>query len=291
MARKRRGNPISGVVLVDKPAGMSANAAVQRIKRLYNAQKAGHTGTLDPFATGLLPVCLGEATKASAFQLDADKHYRATLRLGQRTDTADCEGEVIETAPVPNLTEAQVASVLARFLGTIEQVPPLYSALKKDGKPLYEYARKGQHVDIQPRKVLIHELTLLTLTPETLSFEVRASKGTYVRTLGEDIAQALGTVGHLSQLRRLESGGLHVDQALTLEAIEAAPEAALQPLGVLLSHLPSVEVNAAQAERLRHGNPIRLDTPQTVLITHEGHPVGIGEQRHGQLWPKRLFNL
>ncbi len=291
MARKRRGNPISGVVLVDKPAGMSANAAVQRIKRLYNAQKAGHTGTLDPFATGLLPVCLGEATKASAFQLDADKRYRATLQLGQRTDTADCEGEVIETAPVPNLTEAQVASVLVRFLGTIEQVPPLYSALKKDGKPLYEYARKGQHVDIQPRKVLIHELTLLTLTPETLSFEVRASKGTYVRTLGEDIAQALGTVGHLSQLRRLESGGLHVDQALTLEAIEAAPEAALQPLGVLLSHLPSVEVNAAQAERLRHGNPIRLDTPQTVLITHEGHPVGIGEQRHGQLWPKRLFNL
>ena len=291
MARKRRGNPISGVVLVDKPAGMSANAAVQRIKRLYNAQKAGHTGTLDPFATGLLPVCLGEATNASAFQLDADKRYRATLQLGQRTDTADCEGEVIETAPVPNLTEAQVASVLVRFLGTIEQVPPLYSALKKDGKPLYEYARKGQHVDIQPRKVLIHELTLLTLTPETLSFEVRASKGTYVRTLGEDIAQALGTVGHLSQLRRLESGGLHVDQALTLEAIEAAPEAALQPLGVLLSHLPSVEVNAAQAERLRHGNPIRLDTPQTVLITHEGHPVGIGEQRHGQLWPKRLFNL
>ena len=291
MARKRRGRPISGVVLVDKPAGMSSNTVVQRIKRLYNAQKAGHTGTLDPFATGLLPVCLGEATKASAFQLDADKRYQATLKLGQRTDTADCDGAVIETMPVPDLNEAQVQAAFERFLGEIEQVPPLYSALKKDGKPLYEYARKGEAVAVEPRRVVIHELILLAMTPDTLTFEVCASKGTYVRTLGEDIAHALGTVGHLTRLRRLESGGLHVDQAHPLEAIEASPETLLQSLDVLLSHLPQVTVSAEQAERLRHGNPVRIATPHTVLIIHADQPVGIGEQRHGQLWPKRLFNL
>lgn len=291
MARKRRGNPISGVVLVDKPAGMSSNRVVQRIKRLYNAQKAGHTGTLDPFATGLLPVCLGEATKASAFQLNAEKCYRATLQLGQRTDTADCDGEVVQTLPVPALDKRTVETVLRQFEGEIQQIPPIYSALKKDGKPLYEYARKGQNVEMTPRQVTIHKLTLLDLTSDMLTFEVRASKGTYIRTLGEEIARALGTVGHLTQLRRLESGGLNIRDARTLENIEADPAAALQPLTTLLPHLPQVEVTAAQAERLRHGNPISLATAEVVLIMQAGVPVCIGERRNEQLWPKRLFNL
>jgi len=291
MTRKRRGNPISGVVLVDKPAGVSANAVVQRIKRLYKAQKAGHTGTLDPFATGLLPVCLGEATKASAFQLNAEKCYRATLQLGQRTDTADCEGEVVQTRPVPPLDRRTVEAVLTQFEGEIQQVPPIYSALKKNGKPLYEYARQGQNIEIEPRQVTIHQLTLLTLSDNRLTFEVRASKGTYIRTLGEDIAQALGTVGHLTQLRRLESGGLNIRDAWTLAHIEADPTAALQPLTTLLPHLPQLEVTAAEAERLRHGNPISLATPEVVLVMQAGVPVCIGERRNEQLWPKRLFNL
>ncbi len=291
MAKKRRGRPVHGVVLVDKPAGMTANAVVQRVKRLYDAQKAGHTGTLDPFATGLLPVCLGEATKASAFQLDADKRYRATLRLGQRTDTADCDGEIVETRPVPPLDVGTVEAVLSRFLGEIEQTPPIYSALKKDGKPLYDYARKGRVVEIESRRVMIHALKLLDMTADTLTFEVLASKGTYVRTLGEDIARALGTVGHLIALRRLESGGLSIEQAWTLEQVEADMEGALRPLMILLSHLPRVRVSEAQADRLRHGNPVSVESAETVLVMHGQRPVCIGARRNGQLWPKRLFNL
>lgn len=295
MRRKKRGLAISGVVLVDKPAGMTSNQVVQRVKRLYNGQKAGHTGTLDPFATGLLPVCLGEATKVSAYQLDADKTYDAVLTLGSATDTADCEGEVIETAAVPPLFQLQVEAVLHQLIGPMAQLPPAYSALKVNGKPLYKYARAGQSVEIEPRQVMIHDLTLLKLDGHQLHFRTRVSKGTYVRTLGEDIAKALGTVGHLSALRRLETGGLNVQDALSLEAIEAHPDQALLGLEVLVPHLPRYAVSAGERETLQRGNPIvpanPLESGALVLVTAQAQPVCVGEYRDKQLWPKRVFNL
>ncbi|SIN94423.1 tRNA pseudouridine synthase B [Sulfurivirga caldicuralii] len=294
MAKKRRGKPISGVVLVDKPAGMTSNAVVQRIKRIYDAQKAGHTGTLDPFATGLLPVCLGEATKASAFLLDADKTYEATLKLGARTDTADCEGEVIETAPLPLLTRDGIVAAMYSLTGEIEQIPPVYSALKKDGKPLYHYARKGEAVEVAPRRVQVHRFELLDFDDAHIRFRATVGKGTYIRTLGEDLAVQLGTVGHLTQLRRTETGGFKVDMALPLEVIEAFPETALLPVDRLLSHLPERLLSPEQAERFQHGNPVAASS-QTVerwrVYDGEGRLLGIGVQRDGQLWPQRIFNL
>lgn len=294
MGKKRRGKPISGVVLVDKPAGMTSNAVVQRIKRIYDAQKAGHTGTLDPFATGLLPVCLGEATKASAFLLDADKTYEATLKLGARTDTADCESEVIETAPLPLLTRDGIVAAMHSLTGEIEQIPPVYSALKKDGKPLYHYARKGEAVEVAPRRVQVHRFELLDFDDAHIRFRATVGKGTYIRTLGEDLAVQLGTVGHLTQLRRTETGGFKVDMALPLEVIEAFPETALLPVDRLLSHLPERLLGAEQAERFLHGNPVPASSQDAALwrvYDGEGRLLGIGVQRDGQLWPQRVFNL
>ncbi len=294
MGKKRRGKPISGLVLVDKPTGMTSNAVVQRIKRIYDAQKAGHTGTLDPFATGLLPVCLGEATKASAFLLDADKTYEATLKLGARTDTADCEGEVIETAPLPLMSRDGIVAAMHSLTGEIEQIPPVYSALKKDGKPLYHYARKGEAVEVAPRRVRVHRFELVDFDDAHIRFRATVGKGTYIRTLGEDLAVQLGTVGHLSQLRRTETGGFKVDMALPLEVIEAFPETALLPMDRLLSHLPERLLSPEQAERFQHGNPVAASS-QTAerwrVYDGEGRLLGIGVQRDGQLWPQRIFNL
>ncbi len=295
MGRKKRGLAISGVILVDKPAGMTSNQVVQRIKRIYNAQKAGHTGTLDPFATGLLPVCLGEATKLAAFQLDAHKTYEAELFLGQATTTGDCEGEVIAMAPVPPLTHTHLEAVLKDLTGTITQIPPAYSALKVNGKPLYQYARAGKKVDITPRQVEIHSLKCLTLQAESLYFRATVSKGTYIRTLGEDIAKALGTVGHLKSLRRLATGGLHIDAAMPLEAIETAPEKALRGLDTLVPHLPVYNADSNERETLKRGNPIVPEKPynmgSTVLVMAQEQPICVGVQRDRQLWPKRVFNL
>ena len=294
MGRKRRGKPVHGVVLVDKPAGMTSNAVVQAVRRLFDAQKAGHTGTLDPFATGLLPVCLGEATKASAFQLDADKTYEAVLRLGVRTDTGDSDGAPVETSPVPALSLAQVVDACRTLTGEIWQTPPLYSALKKAGRPLYDYARAGETVEVEPRRVMVYELKPLALEADTVRFRVRCGKGTYVRTLGEDLARALGTVGHLVALRRMETGGLSVDDALTLEAIEQAPAAALRPVETLLPHLPRLDADEAAARQLAHGNPVpwaSAEPTPVVLVMHGGVPLCIGEVRQGRLWPKRRFNL
>ena len=294
MAKNRRGKPISGVVLVDKPAGMTSNAVVQRIKRIYTAQKAGHTGTLDPFATGLLPICLGEATKASAFLLDADKTYEATLKLGARTDTADCEGAVIETAPLPLLSREGIVAAMHSLTGEIEQVPPVYSALKKDGKPLYHYARKGEAVAVAPRRVQVHRFELIAFEDDTIRFRATVSKGTYIRTLGEDLAVALGSVGHLIQLRRTQTGGFNMAMALPLEVIEAFPDTALLPVDRLLSHLPECLLNSEQAERFCHGNPVSAachDAPLWRVYDANGQLLGVGTQRAGQLWPQRVFNL
>ncbi len=260
---------IDGVLLLDKPAGMTSNAALQKAKRLFNAAKAGHTGTLDPMATGLLPICLGEATKFAGELLAADKHYAAAVRLGVRTDTADAEGRITETRPVA-VTREQVEAALARFRGDILQVPPMHSALKRDGKPLYEYARQGIELERTPRAVSIHALDLRTFAEDRLEFDVSCSKGTYIRTLAQDIGEVLGCGGHLTALRRTRIGNLDLESAVTLDALEALPaeprDALLQPADALLAGLPMLGLDEAAARRFSHG--------QTVVPAGQGSPAG-----------------
>lgn len=260
--RKPPRRRLDGVLLLDKPLGLSSNHALQAARRLYSAEKAGHTGTLDPLATGLLPLCFGEATKFSGELLNADKRYRATVQLGVTTDTADAEGSVLERRQV-SATRADIERALAAFVGQIEQVPPMYSALKRDGKPLYEYARAGLEVERAARRVTIHELRLLDDDDRSagrFAFDVRCSKGTYVRTLAADIGQRLGCGAHLAALRRTGIGTLDVAQAHTLAALEALPLAArdalLAPPDALLAELAAARLDAADAARLRHGQAV-----------------------------------
>ncbi|TSE24686.1 tRNA pseudouridine(55) synthase TruB [Tepidimonas aquatica] len=293
--------PVHGVLLLDKPAGMSAQAAVSKVKWLLGAEKAGHTGTLDPLASGLLPVCLGAATKFAQVQLDADKVYEATLRLGVRTRTGDAEGEVVATAAVDPalLTPAQLHVVAQRFTGTIEQVPPLHSALKKDGKPLYAYARAGLEVERAPRAVTIHALTLTAVPddPTALHLHVRCSKGTYVRTLAEDIGQALGCGAHLAALRRLATGPLQLAQAVAIEALEALPPPErlrlLRPPEVLLHGWPEVVLDEAEAGRFLTGLRRRGRWPDAAHVAVFGaRPralLGTARCVGGELIPIRLL--
>lgn len=250
---------VDGVLLLDKPGGMSSNAALQKARWLFNAAKAGHTGTLDPMATGLLPLCFGEATKFSGELLDADKCYEATIRLGIVTDTADAEGQVLQTRPVA-VTRDQVEAALARFRGEIEQIPPMHSALKRNGRPLYEYARQGIEIERAPRRVTIHALDLLRCEGNELDIVVDCSKGTYVRTLAQDIGETLACGGHLSALRRTRIGRLLLQDAMTLLLLEAlAPasrDALLKPPDALLAGLPRLDLDEAAALRLTHGQAI-----------------------------------
>ena len=250
---------VDGVLLFDKPLGVSSNTALQMARRLFNAAKAGHTGTLDPLATGMLPLCLGEATKFAGELLNADKAYRATVRLGVTTDTADAEGAVLEQREV-NVSEAQLLAVLDRFRGEQQQLPPMYSALKRDGKPLYEYARQGIEVERTPRRITIIKLELLTFDGLDAIIDVDCSKGTYIRTLAADIGVALGCGAHLQALRRTRVAQLCVEQAVTLEAIEALPPSArdslLKPLDSLISTLPAVTLSVADSARMRQGQAI-----------------------------------
>ncbi|MEQ6918054.1 tRNA pseudouridine(55) synthase TruB [Halomonas aquatica] len=264
MARRRRGLPVNGVLLLDKPAGLSSNHALQRVRRLFQAQKAGHTGTLDPMATGLLPVCFGEATKFSAHLLEADKVYRTRVELGVVTDTGDAEGTVIERHAVPRLTEADVEGVLARFRGEIDQVPPMYSALKHHGRKLYELAREGKSIERAARRVTVYDARLLACEEEAFELEVRVSKGTYIRTLAEDIGRALGCGAHISALRRLATGPFDAEGMLDLDSLEALAEqaereATLLPVDVLVDHLPRLDVDLVAAGRLTHGQAARVE--------------------------------
>lgn len=285
---------VDGVLLLDKPGGMSSNAALQKARWLFNAEKAGHTGTLDPLATGLLPVCLGEATKFAGELLDAGKTYLATVRLGIVTDTADAEGVVLETRPV-TLTQADVQAVLPRFTGEIEQVPPMHSALKRDGVPLYELARQGIEVERAPRRVTIHALRLLDWGGERFDLVVDCSKGTYVRTLAADIGAALGCGAHLAALRRTRVAGLDLAHAATLEAIEALPADArdtlLLPADALLADLLAIRLDGRAAERLRLGQAVRWNgspSCRSRLYGPEGF-IGLGASTaDGWLRPKRL---
>lgn len=286
---------VDGVLLLDKPQGLTSNDALQKARRLFNAAKAGHTGTLDPMATGLLPLCFGEATKFAGELLDADKTYVARVQLGTTTDTADAEGRVLETRPV-DATAAQVAEVLLRFVGEIEQVPPMHSALKRDGRPLYEYARAGIEVERKPRRVVIREIRLLAWEPTHFDIEVACSKGTYIRTLAADIGAALGCGAHLSALRRTRIGTLAVADTIDLAGLEtlalAERDSRLAPADALLAALPAIELSDVDAGRILHGQGVRGGSTaqqRCRLYAPAGRFLGLGEvSADGWLNPKRL---
>lgn len=268
---KRVRDLVDGVLLLDKPVGLSSNDALIRAKRMLNAKKAGHTGTLDPFATGLLPLCFGEATKFSQDLLEADKTYEATVHLGVRTDTGDTEGQVVEPdqalrRDAATITAEDIEAVLARFRGPIAQVPPMYSALKRDGKPLYEYARAGITLEREARNVTIHRLELLSYEAPFLRLAATVSKGTYIRVLGEDIGAALGCGAHLNALRRTGVGALDATDMVTLEdlAAQAAPLSLLAPVDALLSSFPRIDLGAELARRFLQGQRLPLGKEQEV---------------------------
>ncbi len=288
--------PLDGVLLFDKPLELSSNIALQKVRRLFQAEKAGHTGTLDPLATGLLPICFGEATKFSNALLDADKTYRALIRLGQTTTTGDAEGEITSTCAV-KLEPAQVSAALRNFLGQIEQVPPMHSAIKYQGKPLYEYIRKGVTVERKSRSVTIYELILERFAGDGLEITVRCSKGTYIRTLAEDIGQSLGCGAHLRGLRRTAIGRFHLEGAHTFGQLEAMTmpqrDACLMPLDQLLQELPALELDAAQVTRIAQGQRLAIENvlpDGKVRLYGAGRFIGVGNLEEQQLAPVRLLS-
>jgi tRNA pseudouridine55 synthase len=288
---------IDGVLLLDKPAGMSSNQALQKSRWLFSAEKAGHTGTLDPFATGLLPLCLGEATKFSQFLLDADKTYLAELTLGIRTSTGDPEGEVLETRPV-DVTRAAIEAVLPRFVGDIMQVPPMHSALKRDGRPLYEYARKGIEIEREARPVVVHAIDLVSFEGDRLSLRVDCGKGFYVRTLAEDIGAALGCGAHLTALRRERVGPFDLADAIALAELEAMPvdqrDGQLEPADCLVESLPRLDLDLEAAWQMCHGQAIWRSSLVVgdLLRVYDpaGRFLGVAEvDQDGKAAPRRLL--
>lgn len=289
---------VTGVVLVDKPLELSSNAALQQVRRLYRARKAGHAGTLDPLATGLLVVCFGEATKFAGYLLESHKHYEGTLRLGARTATGDVEGEVVETAALPP-DMGDLAPIEHAFTGTIRQRPPAYSALKQDGQPLYRLARKGVEVEVPEREVVIHRLALSWRAPDLIAFDVECGSGTYIRSLGEDIARALGTAGHLASLRRTGSGPFRIDEAATPAALMALGEgglpARLLSPAVLPYRLPVLTLPEDAARDTAHGrrtviNP-RTPTGRYRLVDLQNGFLGVGDvEPGGAVTPVRLMS-
>ncbi len=295
---------IDGVVLLDKPCGMTSQSAVTSVKRLLHADKAGHTGTLDPMATGLLPICLGEATKYSQDLLDADKKYQARLRFGIQTDTGDAQGQVIAEKSTAEVTDNAMAKslidgILPQFMGEIEQVPPMYSALKRDGKPLYEYARAGVEIERESRKITIYSITVLDVSWPEIALEVHCSKGTYIRVLAEDIGHALGCGAHLIGLRRTMVGHLSLDRAVTLDGIcDMAPQ--VLPVDALLQSLPELTVDDHQAKRLEMGQrvPCALNIASQWadslfrIYRSQALPqnfIGTADWRSGVLHPRRFI--
>ncbi len=300
MARRRKGRDIHGIILLDKPPGYSSSQSVQKVRWLFTARKAGHTGSLDPFATGMLPICLGEASKTAGFMLDASKRYLATAWLGQATATGDTEGNVVKEMPVPVLTPKVIDAAFESFRGAIEQVPPMYSALKHQGQPLYKLARAGKEVERKSRTVIIHGLELITWDKPLLVFRVHCSKGTYVRTLTEDIAEKLGTCAHLQALRRLDVDPFCEAEMISLDELERAAEAGQQdslilPLDAGLEAWPVVELSGKDRVKFNHGNPapVRETHCGNVRVyAHGGQILGLGEVRDDhKVHPKRLFNL
>jgi len=302
MSRKRKGRPVNGIVLLDKESGISSNKALQQVKHLFNAQKAGHTGSLDPLASGMLPICLGEATKFSHYLLESDKTYQVSARLGVRTTTCDSEGEIVKTAPVPLLKQTEFDNLLTAFRGEIMQTPSMYSALKHQGQPLYKLARQGVEVERQARAITIHSLTLLTLEAESFDLLVHCSKGTYIRNLVDDIGEALGCGAHVTSLRRIGVQHYPQEQMLTftqLQALAAEGENALDQvllaMDTAIADWPSVIVGDELAFYLRRGQAVSLTQKQSAglvrMHTQTEQFLGVGElAKDGRLMPKRLIN-
>lgn len=300
-ARKQKGRDISGILLLDKPQGMSSNACLQQAKRLFQANKAGHTGALDPLATGVLPICFGEATKVSQFLLDADKRYLTRVRLGEKTDTADSEGQIVLSRPVVGVTQERVVNCLSQFLGDIEQLPPMYSALKHKGQPLYKLARAGVEVERKPRHITVYELTLHEFTGTELVLEIHCSKGTYVRTIADDLGEALGCGGHVTELRRLQSGVFRIAECVTPDALQrqfdadgfATLDTWLRPADQAIDHLPAVRLPSASALYVRQGQAVQtrpLPAEGLVRLYDENEFIGIGEVLDdGRVAPRRLM--
>jgi len=291
---KRR---LDGVLLLDKPVGLTSNQALQKVKRLYRAEKAGHTGTLDPFATGLLPLCFGEATKFSQFLLEADKVYDATLLLGVRTSSGDLDGDVISRRAV-QVSEAEMLTALTGFVGEIEQVPPMHSALKHHGRPLYEYARQGVEIERSPRPVTVYSLDLLELAADRCRLRVHSGKGFYVRALADDLGEQLGCGAHLTGLRRLASGPFDLDHGVDLPTLEeldeAGRDACLLPADAAIERVPRLDLGADAAWQISHGQPVWLPRLQVGdlgrLYDPEGRFLGLAEvDPEGRLAPRRLI--
>ena len=285
---------VDGVLLLDKPHGITSNAALMRVKRLYCAEKAGHTGTLDPLASGLLPICFGSATRFAQFLLDASKRYVATVRFGATTTTQDAEGAIVATRPV-DCTRSDLEHALERFTGRQLQTPPAHSALKFEGRPHYDYARRGIDVPRAPREVVIHALHLLQWQPPDATVDVECSKGTYVRALAADLGEALGCGAHLAALRRTASGGFDVRDAVTFDTLEAMDEAALDarlaPVAVLVAHLPALTIAGDTARRFRHGGAVPAGThADGIVAAYEAQVLlGIAEVADGIASPRRTL--
>ena len=302
-SRKQRGRAIHGILLLDKAPGCSSNSALQQVKTLYQARKAGHTGSLDPLATGVLPLCLGEATKLSRFVLDADKCYRVRLQLGQRTDTGDSEGAVIASGDVSTVTRPRLVAALQHFQGEIAQVPPMHSAIKQHGVPLYKLARQGLTVARQPRTVRVHRLALVEFTGSQCELDIACSKGTYIRTIADDLGQQLGCGAHVQALRRTAAGVFEARRCVDLDTLRAAKadgglpaiDRWLLPPDAAVSNLPAVRLPEVTAACVRQGQPVlvrHLPAAGLVRLYQQQQFIGIGGiDEDGRVAPKRLIAI
>ncbi len=301
MGRRRTGRNIHGILLLNKPVGISSNAALQRVKHLYNARKAGHTGSLDNLASGLLPICLGEATKLSGYLLEADKYYQAEFTLGVTTETGDAEGEVLQTRPITGIDKSKIETAIQSFIGPIEQVPPMYSAIKHKGQPLYKLARQGKVIERKARTVIIHSFKVLSFADNRLSVEVHCTKGTYIRTLAEDLGEMLGCGAHVTVLHRFGVGSYR--DLFDFETLETYAEKGLEALDSLLmpvhsalSHWPEVKLTDDIAYYVRQGDAVQVSQAPASgwvkLFTEDAQFIGIAEiLEDGRIAPRRIMNL
>jgi tRNA pseudouridine55 synthase len=304
VARRRpKGRAVNGILLLDKPVGLTSNAALQQVKRLFKAAKAGHTGNLDPLASGLLPLCFGEATKFSAFLLDSDKRYRGTCKLGVTTTSADAEGEVLERRPVGDYSHAEIEAVLEQFVGPIEQIPPMHSAIKVNGQPLYKLAHQGKEIAREPRQITVYSLELVSLDGDELVLDVHCSKGTYVRTLAEDIGRQLGCGAHLSALRRTAAGPFSIEHAVSLAELEhlaeeglAELDSCLLPVEAALGDWPELVLTDNTAFYLQQGQAVQIARAPTsglvrLFVGAEHRFIGVGRiLGDGRVAPQRLVS-
>ncbi len=300
MASKKNNIPIDGIILLNKPLHLSSNQALQKVRRLYCAKKAGHTGSLDPLATGMLPICFGEATKFSQYLFDSEKEYLTTIKLGIKTTTSDSEGEIIETKPVPVLSQDLLIDVLKNFSGEITQIPTIYSAIKHQGKPLYEWARKGVDVEVKSRQITIHDLQLISFDTDTVTLKVQCSKGTYIRTLAQDIGELLQCGAHVISLHRTKVGIFDEHEMLSLETLQQKNiedlAQLLMPMDIALKHFPKINLDKITAKLLMQGRIIEYSqqhdlVPQLVRVFCEHRFLGLGEINQQWITPKRIVAM